>query len=146
MAVEKIETQWTNPCKYCLVKPACGQQCKLLTNHISMFEMWASLSAIIVTVATMFTMIVLSYFYWSKTRTIVTTSIYILVSYLLMAYHHIQNPADLGEMDSLEKWTTIFSFPWLAPSAVIWIFVEKYIDYSGYIFRFHKSINPSRKQ
>jgi len=140
MAVEK---QWTNPCKYCLVKPACIQKCILLTNHIELFESWMSLSVIAITSMTIFTMMLLSYFYWSKTRTITTTVIYLLISYLFILYHHIKYPDDLRHMELLEKWVTVFSFPCLAPSAVIWIFIDKYINNCGYLFRFHKSINPS---
>jgi len=142
MAEEKLDKQWKNPCKYCLVKPACINRCKLLKNHIDLFGIWASLSTSIGAFIIMIGIIVVCYFHYSKPITITITSLYVISMYCYMFWHHRKNPTELTEMKFLERLFIISLFPWLMPAVGVWILVENRIDESGYLFRYHKSLDP----
>lgn len=142
MAEEKISLQWKNPCRYCLVKPACIRKCILLQNHIELFGTVASLLVVVGSFLILAGFAIFSYFHWGKQGTLIGLAIYLVVMYGLMLYHHLKDPRELKEMKTIERCFIILLFPWLMISVGCWIPVENKIASSGHMFRFHKSINP----
>jgi len=143
---EKIGLQLKNPCKYCLVKPACSRKCELLKKHIETFEVSTGCGVILGHVLFVIALCIYSYINWSKTLTWIGISIYYIVHYGFVLYHHLKNPSELNEMERWERWIILTIFPYAFLPVGFWFFIQHhYIDKPGYFYRYHKTLNPTQE-
>ena len=144
MTKKKIPLQFRNPCKYCLVKPACHRKCSLLRSHVQFFEITCVIIISIIMISFIGITFRIVYSYTSTHTIGIIIILYIILSYIFLILSHIKDPTELKEMTKAEIVYIILLFPLLILLTTMMSISDNIITRNKFAYRYHPSINPDK--